>query len=80
MALQINLLKAGVLAAAADESYKDELAVIEQRHIEAVKVLVPVAKQSSILSWVKQRCNEIEDICNGVFLLENYLTVPATAS
>jgi aspartokinase/homoserine dehydrogenase 1 len=64
-----NLLKAGALAAIADESYKDVLATIEHRHIEAVKVLVPVAKQSSILSWVKQRCNEIEDICNGVFLL-----------
>lgn len=64
-----SLLKAGALAAIADESYKDVLATIEHRHIDAVKVLVPVAKQSSILSWVKQRCNEIEDICNGVFLL-----------
>lgn len=64
-----SLLKAGALAATTDESYKEVLAEIEHRHIEAVKVLVPVAKQSSILSWVKQRCNEIEDICNGVFLL-----------
>lgn len=64
-----NLLKAGALAAVADESYKDVLSAIEHRHIDAVKVLVPVATQSSILSWVKQRCNEIEDICNGVFLL-----------
>jgi aspartokinase/homoserine dehydrogenase 1 len=64
-----SLLKAGALAAAADEGYKEVLATIEHRHLEAVKVLVPVAKQSSVLSWVKQRCNEIEDICNGVFLL-----------
>lgn len=64
-----SLLKAGALAAIADESYKELLANIEHRHIEAVKILVPVAKQSSILSWVKQRCNEMEDICNGVFLL-----------
>jgi bifunctional aspartokinase / homoserine dehydrogenase 1 len=64
-----SLLKAGALAAIADEAYKEVLTGIEHRHIEAVKVLVPVAKQSSILSWVKQRCNEIEDICNGVFLL-----------
>lgn len=64
-----NLLKAGALASTGDESYKQELATIEQRHIEAVKALVPVLKQSSVLSWVKQRCNEIEDICNGVFLL-----------
>jgi aspartokinase len=34
-----------------------------------VKALIPVTQQSSVLSWVKQRCNEIEDICNGVFLL-----------
>lgn len=64
-----NLLKAGALAAVADEAYKDVLLAIEHRHLDAVKVLVPVATQSSILSWVKQRCNEIEDICNGVFLL-----------
>lgn len=64
-----SLLKAGTLAATAGESYKEVLTEIERRHIEAVKVLVPVAKQSSILSWVKQRCNEIEDVCNGVFLL-----------
>ncbi len=42
---------------------------VEQRHLEAVKALIPVTQQSSVLSWVKQRCNEIEDICNGVFLL-----------
>lgn len=64
-----SLLKAGAMAAAADEAYKDVLGLIEHRHLEAVKALVPVAKQSSVLSWVKQRCNEIEDICNGVFLL-----------
>jgi aspartokinase/homoserine dehydrogenase 1 len=64
-----KLLAAGALASGAFESYKDTLIEIEHRHIEAVKALVPIAKQSSILSWVKQRCNEIEDICNGVFLL-----------
>ncbi|WP_276485000.1 bifunctional aspartate kinase/homoserine dehydrogenase I [Paraflavitalea pollutisoli] len=64
-----HLLKAGALAAVGDESYKEVLSAIELRHLDAVKVLVPIATQSSILSWVKQRCNEIEDICNGVFLL-----------
>ncbi|QEC40444.1 bifunctional aspartate kinase/homoserine dehydrogenase I [Pseudobacter ginsenosidimutans] len=63
------LLQSGALAAAGDEQYKNVLQVIEQRHLEAVKALIPVAKQSSVLSWMKQRCNEIEDICNGVFLL-----------
>ncbi len=30
---------------------------------------MPLTRQSSVLSLVKTRCNEIEDICNGVFLL-----------
>ena len=64
-----TLLAAAVLAAAGDETYKDKLLVIEQRHLEAVKSLMPVTQQSSVLSMVKKHCNEIEDICNGIFLL-----------
>jgi aspartokinase/homoserine dehydrogenase 1 len=37
--------------------------------LEAVKQLIPVAQQSQLLSLVKKSCNEIEDICNGIFLL-----------
>ncbi len=64
-----TLLAAGTLAASGDETYKEKLALIEQRHMEAVKALVPVTKQSAVLSLVKKHCNEIEDICNGIFLL-----------
>ena len=63
------LLQSGIRAAKADESYKELLHESEQRHLDTVKALIPVARQSGVLSWVKQRCNEIEDICNGVFLL-----------
>ncbi|HWK03901.1 MAG TPA: bifunctional aspartate kinase/homoserine dehydrogenase I [Puia sp.] len=63
------LIQAGELAAAGDESYKEKLQVIEQRHLETVKFLLPLTRQSSVLSLVKKRCNEIEDICNGAFLL-----------
>lgn len=63
------LLSAAALAAAEDELYKEKLSMIEQRHIDAVKQLIPVAQQSSLLSLVKKSCNEIEDICNGIFLL-----------
>src|ERR1044071_3460557 len=66
-----GLLQSGALAAAGDEGYKELLQKVEQRHLEAVKALIPVTQQSSVLSWVKQRCNEIEDICNGVFLLRS---------
>jgi len=63
------LLECGKLAAAADEGYKQKLLEIEQRHIAAVKELIPVQHQSSLLSMVKKMCNEIEDLCNGVYLL-----------
>jgi len=63
------LLTAASLAADGNEGYKEKLAVIEQRHLEAVKALLPVASQSQLLSLVKKCCNEIEDICSGIFLL-----------
>ncbi|MFT3982053.1 MAG: bifunctional aspartate kinase/homoserine dehydrogenase I [Ferruginibacter sp.] len=63
------LLDSGAEAAAGNESYKDKLAEIESRHMEAVRALIPITGQSSILSFVKTQCNEMEDICNGIFLL-----------
>lgn len=63
------LLNAAALAAEGDEAYKDKLKLVEQRHLEATKQLIPVTYQSQLLSLVKKSCNEIEDICNGIFLL-----------
>ncbi len=65
-----TLLGAATQAAAGGEAYKEKLVVIEQRHLEAVKQLLPVTQQSAVLSLVKKMCNEIEDICNGIFLLK----------
>src|SRR6516225_7126536 len=64
-----SLIQCGLLASAGDESYKEKLQFIEQRHLDVVKSLIPITQQSGLLSQVKTRCNEIEDICNGVFLL-----------
>jgi aspartokinase/homoserine dehydrogenase 1 len=63
------LIKAAELAEKADEAYKEVLQETERRHLDTVKQLIPVQQQSSILSLVKRACNEIEDICNGIFLL-----------
>jgi len=63
------LIQTAVSAAAGDESYKDKLQEIEHRHLETVRTLLPLTRQSAALSAVKTRCNEIEDICSGVFLL-----------
>jgi aspartokinase/homoserine dehydrogenase 1 len=63
------LLNCGTKAANDDESYKEILKQIETRHLETVKSLIPVQQQSSVLSMVKKLCNEIEDISNGIYLL-----------
>ncbi len=63
------LLKSAALAEQADETYKVQLKELEERHLEAVKKLIPVQQQSGVLSLVKKACNEIEDICNGIFLI-----------
>ena len=63
------LLNCVAVAEVGDENYKVRLREIEDRHMEAVKKLIPIQQQSSILSLVKKACNEMEDICNGVFLL-----------
>ena len=63
------LLQAGILAATNDSTYKQTLEEIKQRHVETVKLLLPITHQSSILSTMLQHCNELEDVCNGVYLL-----------
>jgi len=63
------LIHAAQAAANGDESHKEKLQQIEHRHLETVRTLLPLTGQSSVLSAVKTRCNEIEDICSGVFLL-----------
>lgn len=64
-----QLLNCGTLASTGNEDYKTVLKQIETRHLDTVKELIPVQQQSSVLSLVKKYCNEIEDICNGIFLL-----------
>jgi aspartokinase/homoserine dehydrogenase 1 len=48
------------------------VAQVTQRHVDAVKSLLPLTAQSSILSKVVQQCNEVEAICNGIFLLREF--------
>jgi len=64
------LLNSCVEAAEGNEDYKIKLQEIENRHLDAVRALIPITNQSSVLSFVKTQCNEMEDICNGIFLLK----------
>ncbi|MDX1936751.1 MAG: bifunctional aspartate kinase/homoserine dehydrogenase I, partial [Flavihumibacter sp.] len=63
------LLNAGILAGSFDEGYKELLKKSEERHLETARSIINVLQQSATLSLLKTLFNEIEDICNGIFLL-----------
>ncbi len=65
-----SLIESASLASSGDDAYKEKLKAIEQRHLATVRELIPLDKQSGVLSMVKKRCIEIEDIHNGVYLLK----------
>lgn len=65
-----SLLNAAHQAMNADPGYLETLAEITDRHIDLTKELIPIQHQSGILAQVKELCNEIEDICKGVFLVK----------
>ncbi len=64
-----QLLQIGHLAATADETYKSLLTEAENRHLDTVRELLPIQQQSATLSSVKQQFNQLDGICDGVFLL-----------
>ncbi len=65
-----QLILAGSAAAKGDESFKTILSTLQTKHLEAAKALLPATTQSSCLSTVMQNFNELEDICEGVFRLQ----------
>lgn len=64
------LLQCSQLAAEGNEAYKKKLHEAELRHLTTVKELITITQQSAVLSLVKTLCNEMEDICTGIFLLK----------
>src|SRR5690348_14780732 len=65
-----QLILAGSAAAKGGESFKTILSTLQTKHLEAAKALLPATTQSSCLSMVMQNFNELEDICEGVFRLQ----------
>lgn len=66
------LLGAGRSAAEGLTDYKEKLKTIEQRHFDTIQNLIPVSHQSSIIFEVKRRINELEDLCDGIFLIGEF--------
>ncbi|MEM7379692.1 MAG: aspartate kinase, partial [Bacteroidota bacterium] len=63
------LLTAQNQAAEQDDSYKSTLAEIENRHIQTIKELLPIERQSGVLSAVKSNHNTSEALLEGAVLI-----------
>ncbi|MFD2099158.1 bifunctional aspartate kinase/homoserine dehydrogenase I [Flagellimonas iocasae] len=63
------LLGTSALAAKQDTSYKESLKTIEDKHINAIRELIPVQNQSAVLSKVKSDLNVLETLLEGSFLI-----------
>jgi aspartokinase/homoserine dehydrogenase 1 len=63
------LLETGKLACNGNDAYRSSIQIIEDRHIQVVRQLVPVSNQSVVLGMLKKMLNKLENILEGVFLI-----------
>jgi len=64
-----KLLQCGQWALENNPDFETAVETLTQQHVQAVKELLPFDSQSSLLSWVVQQFHEVEDLCNGIRLL-----------
>lgn len=69
-----HLLKMASMAANADESYIKETEELTLQHLTAVRDLLPIQQQSAVLSKIKQHCNELDALLDGVYRLKELST------
>ena len=69
-----TLIHVSQLALEGNLEYKIKLTEIEKRHLEAVRELIDIHRQSGILAQVKFMINELEDVLHGVFLVKERTT------
>ncbi len=65
-----QLVQIAHLAEIGDTNYESLLREIEERHIELCNTLIPVSARSGTITKVKLLFNDLEDICRGVFLIQ----------
>ncbi len=69
-----KLIEIGTKAATHDEAYKILLKKLETYHLDTARKLLPIHEQSSTLSVVKQKFNELEALLDGIYLLNEIST------
>lgn len=63
-----NLLEMVEAASRGEETYREQLEEVENRHIAVVRELIDVQQQSKIFARLKVFFNELEDVLHGVSL------------
>ena len=52
-----------------DVRYKTFLNLIEEKHLELIQGFIPLEKQSELISFLKLKINEIEDVLDAVSMI-----------
>ncbi|HSK71802.1 MAG TPA: hypothetical protein VK892_08920, partial [Pyrinomonadaceae bacterium] len=63
------LIEVGKTAESGDESFRQKIDAIKERHLETIRILIPADKQGDASDFVESSINDLEKICEGVFLL-----------
>jgi bifunctional aspartokinase / homoserine dehydrogenase 1 len=64
------LLNCAERANKGDLGYVEEVKKLEERHYELLKSFIPIQLQSSVMTYVKVRFNELEDVFHGIYLIK----------
>ncbi|MCU0417510.1 MAG: bifunctional aspartate kinase/homoserine dehydrogenase I [Cytophagaceae bacterium] len=65
-----TLVELGQKASTTDISYTQVLKTVEQKHVQAAKILLDVKAQSKAVAQVKVLINELQDLLHGIYLLK----------
>ncbi|WP_185876951.1 bifunctional aspartate kinase/homoserine dehydrogenase I [Blattabacterium cuenoti] len=65
-----QLIQCGELASERRNLYKKILEEIEIRHLKIIRELFPITYQSHLMSWIKKNINDLENLCDGIFQVE----------
>jgi aspartokinase/homoserine dehydrogenase 1 len=65
-----QLIQISELAWKGDATYKEKLIEVEKRHLDTLRELISISRQTSLLAQVKFQINELEDVLHGVFLVK----------
>ena len=65
-----SLLTIARLAREGDQAYRDLLQTLEEKHLDIVRQLIAVQNQSTVMTYVKVRFKELEDLFHGIFLIK----------